>query len=234
MSYCVNCGVELDPSATACPLCNTRVYHPEQPVRTDLVTPYPTAKGTVETAGAKEFTILMSIILLTTSLVCVLLNLFSIPFGHWSFYVVGICAMLWVFLVPLFFPGKTAIYVNLLLDSCSILLFLGMVSCLHPNHQWFLRIALPIVLLTTMLLEILCFFIFYLKCSMIMKAIVSVTSAAILCIAVELLIDLFFNQSIFLRWSAIVLTCCVVIDAILFTIYLREGLRSEVRKRMHF
>lgn len=234
MSYCVNCGVELDQSATACPLCNTRVYHPDQPVSPDAPPPYPTGKGIVETASAKDFTILMSIIFLTTSVVCVLLNLFSIPLGHWSFYVVGICAMLWVFLIPLFFPGKTSIYVNHILNSLSILLFLGVVSHLHPGHQWLGRIALPIVLLTTVLLEILCFCFFYLKCSMIMKAITSVTSAAILCIAVELLIDLFLKQKIFLRWSAIVLTCCIVIDAILFTIYLREGLRSEVRRRMHF
>ena len=29
MSYCVNCGVELDPSAKTCPLCGTPAWHPE-------------------------------------------------------------------------------------------------------------------------------------------------------------------------------------------------------------
>ena len=29
MSYCVNCGVELDASATKCPLCDTPVYNPD-------------------------------------------------------------------------------------------------------------------------------------------------------------------------------------------------------------
>lgn len=28
MSYCVNCGVELDASASECPLCNTPVINP--------------------------------------------------------------------------------------------------------------------------------------------------------------------------------------------------------------
>ena len=27
--YCVNCGVELQKGVSACPLCGTRVYHPE-------------------------------------------------------------------------------------------------------------------------------------------------------------------------------------------------------------
>lgn len=30
MSYCVNCGVELDPSLTECPLCNTPVINPRE------------------------------------------------------------------------------------------------------------------------------------------------------------------------------------------------------------
>ena len=29
MSYCVNCGVELDGSLQACPLCNTQVINPK-------------------------------------------------------------------------------------------------------------------------------------------------------------------------------------------------------------
>ena len=31
MSYCVNCGVELDASAKKCPLCDTPVYNPKAP-----------------------------------------------------------------------------------------------------------------------------------------------------------------------------------------------------------
>ena len=29
MSYCVNCGVELDATASFCPLCHTPVLNPE-------------------------------------------------------------------------------------------------------------------------------------------------------------------------------------------------------------
>ena len=30
MSYCVNCGVELNPAASCCPLCGTPVLNPRQ------------------------------------------------------------------------------------------------------------------------------------------------------------------------------------------------------------
>ena len=54
MSYCVNCGVELDITATACPLCNTKIYNPNQPPATDVPTPYATVKGHTEPVKKKK------------------------------------------------------------------------------------------------------------------------------------------------------------------------------------
>ena len=158
MSYCVNCGVELDVTATACPLCNTKIYNPNQPPATDVPPPYATVKGYTEPVKKKEFTILVSTVLIVTSLVCFFLNQFVIQYGHWSYYVVGICAMLWIFMVPVFFPQKTNIYLHLLLNGIIIALFLGMISYLHPNNHWYEHIALPIVGLGTLLLEIISLF----------------------------------------------------------------------------
>lgn len=42
MSYCVNCGVELDSTASFCPLCRTPVVNPRQPVDTGSSPPFPT------------------------------------------------------------------------------------------------------------------------------------------------------------------------------------------------
>ena len=47
MSYCVHCGVELDATASFCPLCHTRVLDPGQPVDTVSPKPFPTRRGEV-------------------------------------------------------------------------------------------------------------------------------------------------------------------------------------------
>lgn len=234
MSYCVNCGVELDVTATACPLCNTKIYNPNQPPAVDVPTPYPTVKGHVEPVKSHEFTILMTIVLFTTALVCVLLNLFTIQIGRWSYYVVGICAMLWIFMMPLFFPQKTNVYGQLALNGLSIALFLALVSWLHPGNQWYPHIGLPLVILGTLLIEISSTFFVQRKSSMIIKTLVSVTAIAVFCISVEIAIDLHLRESFYLGWSAIVATCAFVIDIALLTIYLLDGLRTEIRRRMHF
>ncbi len=106
MSYCVNCGVELDKTCSVCPLCNTRVINPNQPVDTVSPKPYPVNKGYVDSGIRKETAILMAVCLATTAVVCGLLNLLFITFSHWSFYVIGICIVLWIFCLPVFFPTK--------------------------------------------------------------------------------------------------------------------------------
>lgn len=234
MSYCVNCGVELDVTATACPLCHTKIYNPKQPPAADVPTPYPTIKGHIEPVKAHEFTILMTIVLITTALVCVLLNIFTIQIGRWSYYVVGICAMCWIFMLPLFFPHKVNIYRQLALNGLSIALFLALVSWLHPGNHWYQDIGLPLVILGTLLVEIIFIFHMHLKSSMIVKTIAWVTAIAVFCLAVEIAIDLHFHSTFSLFWSAIVGTCAFVIDIILLTIYLQKGLRAEIRRRMHF
>ena len=60
MSYCVNCGVELDRSAKACPLCNTPVINPNELQRKEQKTPFPQEKGQVETVNKKDMGILIS------------------------------------------------------------------------------------------------------------------------------------------------------------------------------
>ena len=55
MSYCVNCGVELDASAKECPLCNTPVLNPRELEKIAKAQhPFPTEKGQVETVKRKD------------------------------------------------------------------------------------------------------------------------------------------------------------------------------------
>ena len=73
MSYCVNCGVELDASAKICPLCNTPVINPkvlEQAAKENYrepETPFPQEKGQVEAVKRKELGVLVSTVVLATA-----------------------------------------------------------------------------------------------------------------------------------------------------------------------
>lgn len=234
MSYCVNCGVELDKTCGVCPLCNTVVYNPKQPVDTESPKPFPARKGTVEPVKRYEFTIFMSIFFFTTAFICGILNNLVFTSTHWSFYVIGLCVILWVFLLPTFFPDKISFFLALILDGISICAYFAIISYLHPGNGWYLHIALPITILATIIILNFYLFSFRRKSSFITKAALMVGSLALLCVTIELLIHAHNQRPLFLSWSAIVLTCCIAIDVILVTIACLKGIRSEIRRRMHF
>lgn len=63
MSYCVNCGVELDSTAQACPLCHTPVFNPNELVDRKSPTPFPVERSEVPLAAKWELAILISAML---------------------------------------------------------------------------------------------------------------------------------------------------------------------------
>lgn len=98
MSYCVNCGVELNPSAKTCPLCGTPAWHPEL----DAPPYFPANSAAVQPASRREAAILLTAMLVSVSLCCGLLNLFLPTDRPWSLYVIGAAVMLWVwFTLPM-------------------------------------------------------------------------------------------------------------------------------------
>ena len=48
------------------------------------------------------------------------------------------------------------------------------------------------------------------------------------------MIGYYLEERIALRWSAVVLTVCVILDIALITMLSRRRLRNEVRRRLHF
>ena len=99
MSYCVNCGVELDKSAGECPLCGTVVYNPREAGRggegqPGVQSPFPREKGEVETVNRKDFGILVSMVELATAATCGVLNAFVFQGTLWSLAVIGACLVL--------------------------------------------------------------------------------------------------------------------------------------------
>ena len=66
MSYCVNCGVELDSSLNKCPLCGTIVYNPKQYTTADSVqeSTFPKRTGEVEKVNRRDSVIFVTILLL--------------------------------------------------------------------------------------------------------------------------------------------------------------------------
>lgn len=234
MSYCVNCGVELEASLKACPLCNTRVLNPNELQKGQTQSPFPKERGQVEKVKKKDFAILLSVVLTAIGLTCGALNLLVFDKSAWSLLIIGACAVLWVFFIPLVIYREISPYVALIFDGGAVGIYLYLLTLVTGNDAWFWKLALPIVILTTVVAEIFAVCIRKLPVTFLTCMLYVISAIGIQCVGLEILIDLFARQKIQLIWSAVVLTVCVILDITLVTLLSLRRLRDAVRRRLHF
>ena len=234
MSYCVNCGVELDSSLKECPLCNTPVINPNKPDPIPSKASYPESKGEVEVVKRKDLGILLTVVLSATAITCLLLNLLVFTKSLWSFMVIGVCICLFFFAFPAVIYTKTPIYLSLLADGIAVGIYLYLITFLTYDAGWFWRLGLPIVVLSTALIELFTLLARKFPLNILSGSLYLFTEVAILCVSLELLIRHYYGGPYQISWSAVVLTVCIIIDITLITILAKKRLRNEVNRRLHF
>ena len=240
MSYCVNCGVELEQTLKRCPLCNTPVYNPKEIQKVmegnmqKAIPPFPQEKGQVEMVKRKDMAILLTTVVLSASFVCGLLNILVFEKLPWSLAIIGACVLLWVMLIPVAINTRQSDYTSILLDGIAVALYLYLMTFISGSYRWFFKLGLPIVLLITVVTELFVLCVKVLPRSFLTVALYAFSALAALCIGLETLIDRYLRKDVRLEWSAIILTVCILIDITIITILSRRRLRNEVRKRLHF
>ena len=146
MSYCVNCGVELDASARACPLCGTPVVNPCAPVQPDAPLPFPERCAEVAPVDRRGAGLTLSVMLAAAAACCAVLNrLFFFPDVPWSVYAVGGIFVFWVLVVsPLLWRMHPA--ARAALNVAAALAYTALVALLTHGWGWYVRLALPVAL----------------------------------------------------------------------------------------
>ena len=214
MSYCVNCGVELDSTAEFCPLCRTPVYNPRQPVDKNSPTPFPAERGEVAPVSMWEVAVLVTAMLGSVAVCCGLLNLFLRTSHIWSLYVIGAAAMLWVFFVPPLLWRKLPLPAATLLD-------------------WYLHLALPTTALLALILLVQVLLVQKKRLSILSTMAAVVASIAVFVVGLELLGDLYFHGEWSPSWSLVVLIVAGAVEIPLLVVRRVPGLRKEARRRFH-
>lgn len=233
MSYCVNCGVELDATLKKCPLCETIVYHPGK-TEVSSQEAFPEKKGEVEKVSKKEGIIFVSVLLLTIAVTCALLNILVYNRNWWSIPVNGICITLWVFFMAAIFCEKITVYGMIFLDVIAIGNYLFMISLITSSDRWVIMIALPILAVTFGLLELSVFLSKKFPSSLLTGTLYFFITIAGVCVTIEATIDNYLREIIRLGWSAIVVTVCAIISVFIILILMMGRLRNSIRRRLHF
>lgn len=233
MSYCVNCGVELDKNLKACPLCQTRVVNPNELIIHENEA-FPKSKGEVEKVKRRDVGVVVSIFLIATAVTCGFLNLFVFDGIAWSPTVMGVCGFIWATLFPIILYGKLPVYLYILFDGFMAGVSILTINIMTISDTWAWGLGIPIVALITVVAELLAFAIKVLPRSFLTVTLYIFTAIAVLCVGLEWEIDYFLTQTFRPSWSAVVATVFIIFDAVIITLLSSRRLRAEVRRRLHF
>jgi len=233
MSYCVNCGVELDATAACCPLCHTPVYNPAQPVDRDSPPPFPTQRGEVPPASRRELAVLISAMLGSVAVCCGLLNLVLRTSHIWSLYVIGAAGMLWVFLAPPLLWRRLPLPLAAVLDAAAVGLYVLLIAWEVGGLDWYLQLALPIVALFALTLLALSLLLGNGRRSILSSIALVIGFTGAFLAGLELLSDLYLDGVWRPSWSLVVLIVAVALEIPLVVVRRVPGLREEVRRRFH-
>jgi len=236
MSYCVNCGVELQKSEPRCPLCGTEVLNPNELREERPARPYPSHVEHLDKSVDRRYIAsFISLLLLIPLFTVMLANILVSAKLTWSYYVLGGELVLFaVFLLPMIARMPRVLYVVIDAAAVGVLLLLIQVIA-QGDWGWLLLLGLPI----TGLVAIVCWFIAWLasgKCHLplLVRGTFGLACVGLLVVAIELLIGLYNHSIAWPTWSLYVLFPCLVLASSLLLLNRRARVKEEIKKRFYF
>lgn len=233
MSYCVNCGVELDDSAKKCALCSTPVINPNIH-KTPKETEAPFSSETHIPQGVKRQFIayIISMVILIPNIVCFLTNAIFRG-GFWSLYVNATSLLVWVVFVFPFFHQKPHPYLMWALDTLDVAAYVYVFFALNHSSgkDWYFLCALPIILLVSLTVLIFMLWTGRKKRHWVLKSILIIADIAFVSVVSGALIENVSSFSYAFEVGMIIFVSCAALLAFLVYCYSSKHMRRWLSKK---
>ena len=228
--YCINCGVRLSDGEKECPLCGTRVCHPDFPVG-EKKTLYPTKRYPEQEPKSWGVQFIISIAMLIPIFSVLLVNLQAVGSLTWGGYAIGAILLGYVLLIlPFWFRLPNPI-IFVPVDFAAVGVYL-LYICLASGGKWFLSFAFPVVGFLGMLVTAM---VVLLRCLRRGKLYVfggaSLIFAAFMPL-LEFLINITFHYSRFLMWSFYPMIIFGLLGGTLIFLAICRPARESIERRI--
>jgi hypothetical protein len=221
MSYCINCGVELDEDLISCPLCGFAVGKTNNSEPMDKSEYYPSDIILLHKKETRRHIWELSgIITFSGITVCTIVDFVIHKSLSWSRYADTSIMVSWICLtlILLAFRKYFLIIPGLLLTLLTMLFLFNIFS---PPVRWFFGIGLPITIsfFVAGSIIILLWKVAHFRGFNILAVAFLVLS--VFCIVSEVFIDKYLSQKVDIRWSAIVAVSILPIALVLLFVHYR-------------
>ena len=223
MSYCVNCGVELEKSCKACPLCDTPVINPKEKPDEKAIPAYPEDVSIPKSTKKLYISFVFSFAILIPSLVLIILNAFIFGNPVLKYIISGfVVAWIW-FIFPLLWK-KPIPSVLVAIDALALMAYFYLYRFGGDDSGWVYGIAMPVVIILWAIVNI---FLLWLRKKRSKSAIsVAVLGAInVMTFVSEIAISLFLTNTPQIIVSLVMTACCV--SLMIFFIVLEKSKRMK-------
>ncbi|MBQ7039313.1 MAG: zinc ribbon domain-containing protein [Clostridia bacterium] len=229
--YCINCGAKLEKSEDICPLCGTRVNHPDIVIEREKQL-YPKNRMPDVKRRSKAFNGAVIIIFLIPLVVSFLADFHFDKEINWFGYVSGALVMGYTaFALPLWFekPNPVIFTPCVFAEAICYLLYINCIT----DGNWFLSFAFPVAggfgLIATAVVTLL----YYLKKGKlyIWGGAFCITGGFIM--LMEFFISITFDIK-FYGWSLYPLSVLVLLGGLMFYLAINKSAREIMERKLFF
>ncbi len=226
--FCIKCGVELSEGQKICPVCMTRVYHPDLDIKEGMDT-YPKRDFKSEEFNKKGLLFALTVLMIIPVVLTLLLEMAWENQINWSGYVAfGIIFFYVSFILPSWFKHPSpAIFVP---SSFAAAVILILYACLRTGGDWFLPFALPISLTLCAIVSAVSVLLYYLKSGKLYIIGGGIIVLGVWCVLLEHLIRVVFSVRTDFIWSLCPLSVLFIIGMFLIIVEIVKPFKESLRK----
>ena len=225
--YCINCGVQLSEGQTTCPICETRVYHPDVIVKEKST--YPKIPFESEEFNRNGLLFILTMIFVIPLLLPIFLELSWHSDVSWSGYVAGGTLIVYSALVmPLWFKKPNpVIFVPV---TFALIIGLLLFICIKTGGSWFMSFAFPVTGGLGLIITATTAILYYVRRGKLYTVGGMSIALGLWTVLLEWDIRSTFNPQVMINWSLAPLTVLSVIGIMLIVIAIIKPLKESLRR----
>lgn len=229
--YCIKCGAKLEKSEGVCPLCGTKVYHPEIQIETEKQL-FPAGKMPETKHRSGAFNGAVIVMFFIPIVVSFLADFHFDRVIEWFGYVFGALILGYIaFALPMWFEKPNPVIFTPCVFAAAIG-YLLYINCI-TGGDWFLTFAFPVAGGFGAIVTTLVTLLYYLKKGKLYILGGAFTVSGAFLLLIEYLMTITFPIS-FIGWSLYPLSVLVLVGGLLFFLAINKSAREMMERKLFF
>ena len=225
--YCIKCGAHLSDGQTTCPLCETKVYHPDITIVEKNT--YPKVPFESEEINRNGLMFVITMIFLIPLILPIFLELSWHSDISWSGYASGGTLLFYVaFVMPHWFKKPNPVVFTPICFAITILLLHFI--CFKTDGNWFMSFAFPVTGVLGIIVTAAVTILYYVKKGCLYTIGGMLISLGLWTSLLEWDIRTTFSVNTPFRWSTAPLTVFSVLGIMLIVIAIVKPLQESLRR----